>query len=197
MMAAALGEGKSAHILVGGAGGTAQEVLTMGPLEPGWRFTAVDPSPAMIAPAAAGVAAAGLADRVTWVTGYIDGLPQDATFDAATLIGVLHHLPEDAAKKSILKSIATRLKPGAPFILACNHYAYTAQPLMLAVWRQRWRMQGATSEEITAKLGKIQHAAMPPESEEAVFALLDGAGFEQPVRFFSSLFWGAWLVRLR
>jgi tRNA (cmo5U34)-methyltransferase len=151
----------------------------------------------MVAPAAAGVEQAGLADRVTWVTGYIDSLPQDAVFDAATLIGVLHHLPEDAAKKHVLDSIASRLRPGAPFILACNHYAYTAQPLLLGVWRQRWRMQGATPEEITAKLAKIQHAAVPPESEEAVFGLLDRAGFEQPVRFFSSLFWGAWLARRR
>ena len=36
--------------------------------------------------------------------------------DAVTLI-VLHHLPGTAGKASILKSMAMRLKPGAPLIL--------------------------------------------------------------------------------
>jgi tRNA (cmo5U34)-methyltransferase len=37
--------------------------------------------------------------------------------------------------------------------------------------------------------------ADPPRSEEAVASLLAQEGFERPVRFFSSLFWGAWLAR--
>jgi hypothetical protein len=44
MLAAVLGSGNSSQILVAGAGGGAREILTAGPLEPQWRFTAVDPS---------------------------------------------------------------------------------------------------------------------------------------------------------
>ncbi len=196
VLAAALAK-PTARVLVGGAGGTAQEILTTAKLEPGWHFTAVDPSPQMIETAQASIRAVGLDDRVEWRAGTIGDLPPSADFDAATLIGVLHHLPEAEMKRQILSDIALRLKPGAPFIIACNHYPYADEPLRLAAWRQRWRMFGAGDAEIKAKLGKIQHGAKPPESEAAVLALLDEAGFEQPMRFFSSLFWSAWAVRRR
>ncbi len=103
---------------------------------------------------------------------------------------VFHHLPGQDAKQSILRDIATRLKSGAPLILAGNHYAYASQPLVMAAWAERWRMNGASGDEIKSKLGKILQGADPPESEDAVAALLIAAGFEKPQRFFSSLFWG-------
>jgi len=138
-----------------------------------------------------------LLDRTTVVLGTVDDLSPDARFDAATLIGVLHHLPGDEAKRAILRALAQRLKPGAPLILACNHHAYASQPLLLAAWGERWRMQGATPDEIQAKLGKILQGADPPRSEAAVAELLAAGGFEPPLRFFSSLFWGAWIARRR
>jgi tRNA (cmo5U34)-methyltransferase len=139
----------------------------------------------------------GLIDRTEVVLGSVDDLPTDRRFDAATLIGVLHHLPGDEAKRGILRSLATRLRPGAPLILAGNRYAYASQPLLLAAWGERWRMQGATPEEVKAKLGKILQGADPPHSEEAIATLLAETGFEPPLRFFSSLFWGAWVTRRR
>lgn len=48
MLTATLGAGSAAHVLVVGAGGGAQEIVTAGPLEPNWRFTAVDPSASMM-----------------------------------------------------------------------------------------------------------------------------------------------------
>ncbi len=195
LLAASLGSGRSARILVAGAGGTANEILTAGALEPAWHFTAVDPAPAMLDLAMDRVARAGLSGRTTPVLGTIGDLPQNEIFDAATLIGVLHHLPGDAAKRAILADIAAHLPAGAPFILACNHYAYASQPLLLAAWGERWRMQGASPAEVQAKLGRILQGADPPDSEQAVAGLLQDAGFAPPLRFFSSLFWGAWISR--
>lgn len=195
MLAASLGAGSSADILVVGAGGTAQEILVAGALEPNWRFVAVDPSQSMLDLAVERVALRRFAHRVTPHLGYVDDLPRDARFDAATLIGVLHHLPGDEAKRAILASIAARLKPGAPFILAGNHYAYASEPLLLKAWGERWRMNGASADEVKAKLGRILQGADPPHGEEAVAALLRDAGFTAPKRFFSSLFWGAWLTQ--
>jgi tRNA (cmo5U34)-methyltransferase len=195
MLAAALGTGTAARILVAGAGGGAKEIVTAGALEPGWRFTAVDPSQPMMDLAVSRIAEAGLSDRTEVVLGTVDDLPPDFAYDAATLIGVLHHLPGDDAKRGILRSLATRLKPGAPLVLAGNHYAYASQPLLLAAWGERWRMHGATQDEVRAKLGKILQGADPPHSEEAVALLLSEGGFGPPTRFFSSLFWGAWLTR--
>ncbi|MES2105335.1 MAG: class I SAM-dependent methyltransferase [Pseudomonadota bacterium] len=195
MLAASLGSGGTAHILVAGAGGPAKEITIAGRMEPQWCFTAVDPSPAMLDIAAARVAEAGMAQRTDIILGKVDDLPQDALFEAATLIGVLHHLPGDEEKQAILQAIAGRLKPGAPLILAGNRYAYASQPLLLKAWGERWRMQGASEDEVKAKLGKILQGADPPHSEQAVAVLLTDAGFEPTLQFFSSLFWGAWIAR--
>ena len=193
VLVAALGSGGQARILVAGAGGTAQEVLCAAPLEPGWHFTAVDPSASMLALAQQHVEAAGLSPRVDWVAGDLQALPEGPAFDAATLIGVLHHLPGEADKRQILHALARRLRPGAPLVLACNHMAYEAEPLLLASWAQRWRQHGAAPEEVEAKLGRIRQGAVPPASEAVVASLLAEAGFGAPKRFFSSLFWGAWI----
>lgn len=194
MLAASLGSGSSATILVAGAGGTGNEIIKAGNLQPDWTFVAVDPSQPMLDLAVTKIAAAGLAERTDAIVGNVDNLPLDRIFDAATLMGVLHHLPGDEAKASILSDIALRLKPGAPLILAGNYRAYASQPLMVAAWAERWRMNGATQDEIKAKLGKILQGADPPHSEEAVVQLLADAGFQPPQRFFSSLFWGAWIT---
>jgi tRNA (cmo5U34)-methyltransferase len=137
LLAASLGTGGEATILVGGAGGTANEILTAGALEPGWRFVAVDPAPAMLDLAIERVTRAGLGERTKTVLGTIGDLPGDRNFDAATLIGVLHHLPGEDAKRAILADIAARLPSGAPFVLACNHYRYASQPLLLTAWGER------------------------------------------------------------
>lgn len=197
MLAAAIGGGGAARILVAGAGGGAREVVTAGALEPGWRFVAVDPSQPMLDLAVARLREKGLLERTEVVLGTVDDLPVEPAFDGATLIGVLHHLPGEPAKRDILRALALRLKPGAPLILAGNRFAYASQPLLLAAWGQRWRMHGASAEEVQAKLGKILQGADPPASEEAVAELLAGAGFEPPLRFFASLFWSAWLARRR
>jgi hypothetical protein len=45
------------------------------------------------------------------VLGTVDDLGTGEPFDAATLIGVLHHLQGDDAKRAILHDLASRLKP--------------------------------------------------------------------------------------
>jgi tRNA (cmo5U34)-methyltransferase len=195
MLAASLGIAGSARILAVGAGGTAQEIIAMGRLEPGWRFMAVDPSEPMLAAATEQLRIHDLLARTDLHLGPVDDLPADESYDAATVIGVLHHLEGDEAKRALLQSIRARLKPGAPLIVAGNHYAYASQPLLLEAWGQRWRQNGASADEVKAKLGKILQGADPPHSEAAVQKLLHEAGFGEVTRFFSSLFWGAWLTR--
>lgn len=195
MLSAALGEERSARVLVAGAGGTAGEIIATAALEPQWSFVAVDPSPSMLDLARANIVEAGIANRVETILATVDDLDAAPSFDAAIMIGVLHHLPGDAAKQDILAQIAMRLKPGAPLIVAGNYRSYASQPLLMAAWANRWRMNGAEAQEIQSKMNKILQGAEPPQSEEDVISLLTEAGFVEPVRFFSSLFWGAWLVR--
>ena len=91
-----------ARILVAGAGGTGQEICVAAALEPGWQFTAVDPSAPMLALARSNVEAAGFGARTAFVEDGVDALPDTPAFDGATLIGVLHHVPGDEAKAALL-----------------------------------------------------------------------------------------------
>lgn len=194
MLAAALDEAQPVHLLAVGAGGTGQELIANARLHAHWRFTAVDPSAPMLELALQNVEAAGLGARVRAVLGAVEDLPAEPAFDAATLIGVLHHVPGAEAQGALLQAVAARLRPGAPLVLAGNRGAYEDQPLLLAAWAQRWRMHGATAEEVERKLGTIRQGACPPASDVAVWELLAQAGFERPTQFFSSLFWGAWIA---
>ncbi|MBD9538907.1 class I SAM-dependent methyltransferase [Ensifer sp. ENS04] len=194
ILAAALGQGAAAKILVAGAGGTGNEIIAGGQLEPNWHFVAVDPAQPMLDLAVSRIREAGLESRTEAVLGYVHDLPETESFDAATLIGVLHHLPGEEAKLEMLDSISARLKKGAPLILAGNHHAYSSKPLLLSAWAERWRMTGSTPDEVKAKQGKILQGADPPHSEAHVAQLLSLTGFGAPERFFSSLFWGAWVA---
>jgi len=120
----------NAKVLVVGAG-TGQEMLSIGRLEKGWRFTAVDPAAPMVDLARGRLKDAGLDGRTELVLGLVGDLPRETGFDAATLIGVFHHLPGDEAKREILDDIALRLKPGAPLIIAGNRQRYAEHPLLL------------------------------------------------------------------
>ena len=195
MLSAALGEGKAARVLVVGAGGTAGEIIAAARLEPQWSFVAVDPSAPRLDLAREHLLKADVYDRAETVLGGVADLDKAQSFDAAIMIGVLHHLPGHAAKQDILAQIAARLYAEAPLIVAGNYRAYASQPLLMAAWAARWRMHGAGAEEVQAKMGKILQGAEPPKSEEEVVSLLAGAGFNEPLRFFASLFWGAWLAR--
>jgi tRNA (cmo5U34)-methyltransferase len=195
LLSSALEGGDDARLLVVGAGGTAQEILVAGRLEVGWHFTAVDPSPPMLAGAQSAVEAAELSSRTKWHLGFVEGLADSKPFDAATLIGLLHHLQGDESKLSLLRAISSRLKPNAPLILGCNRGAYVDRPLFLKAWARRWRLAGAPDEEIQTKIGKILQGVDPPVPDEGVAKLLELAGFKAGELFFSSLFWGAWIAR--
>lgn len=162
MLAASLGEGRAAHILAVGAGGTAQEIIAMASLEPGWRFTAVDPSAPMLETARQQLQAQGLLERTEVRLATVDELAADEPFDGATLIGVLHHLPGDEAKRQLLRAIARRLKPGAPLIVAGNHYAYASQPLLLAAWGNAGASRARRRMRYTPSWGKSFRAPTRP-----------------------------------
>ncbi|MCW2308018.1 class I SAM-dependent methyltransferase [Rhodobium gokarnense] len=195
ILSAALAGARERRILVVGAGGTAGEITATARLEPNWTFVAVDPSEPMLALAQAAVEEAGIGERVTFVRDAVSALPAEPAFDAALMIGVLHHIPGDADKARLLEDIAGRLLPGGSLVLAGNYRAYDSEPLLQAAWANRWRLHGASEGEVEAKLARIKAGAVPPASEEAVADLLAASGFTAPERFFSSLFWGAWHTR--
>ncbi len=86
-----------ARILVVGAGG-GMEIKAMAEAQPAWRFTGVDPSPAMLDLARQTLKP--FADRVDLVQGTIDDAPA-GPFDGATCLLTLHHLDRDERLRTL------------------------------------------------------------------------------------------------
>jgi SAM-dependent methyltransferase len=94
------------------------------------RLFLVDASPQALDVARKNLA--GLANG-TFLHGSVDDLPiDDASLDFAYCLGVLHHVPDPAAA---IRSIALKLKPGAP-LLVYVYYAFDNRP---AWFRMLWR----------------------------------------------------------
>ena len=72
-------------------------------------------------------------DNVTFHHASVGAIPlPDASLDFAYSLGVLHHVPDTAGA---IKSVATKLKPGAPFLLYL-YYAFDNRPMWFrALWR--------------------------------------------------------------
>lgn len=103
----------AAQLLVVGAGG-GLELAALATARPDWRFTAVDPSPAMLD--LAREAARAFAGRVQWVEGTVDQAPA-GPFDGACCLLVLHFLPRGERLRS-LREVHRRLRAGARLAVA-------------------------------------------------------------------------------
>lgn len=188
---------KEAHVLIAGAG-TGTELAYFSQTCAQWHFTGVDPSAGMLALARERLAAQDKPARVTLETGYVSDLSADLRFDAATLLLVLHFVPDDGSKAALLQSIAARLKSDAPFIVADLCIDPNVPDLMerFAVWRHYEVLQGLppkTAAEHTALASeRIQYI-----SEDRLRALLYEAGFAPPDLFYKGLLFSGWITRRR
>jgi ubiquinone/menaquinone biosynthesis C-methylase UbiE len=108
-------------------------------------------------PAALAVARENLrgADNVSFHNASVGDIPlPDASLDFAFSLGVLHHVPDTAAA---IRSVAAKLKPGAPFLLYL-YYAFDNRPRW---YRSLWR----TSEVLRTRVSHLPHAARRAVSE--------------------------------
>lgn len=182
---AALG---AAHILVVGAGG-GLELKAMAQARPDWRFTGVDPSPAMLD--IAHQAVVPFADRVDLLPGTIDQAPA-GPFDGATCLLVLHFLDKDERLRT-LREIRCRLKPGARLVIA--HHAPPGDDA--AQWMTRSAVFGdrVGSDLVqAAATGRMMTERLPllaPADEEE---LLREAGFGDIALFYASLSFRGWVA---
>lgn len=187
------------RLLVVGAGGGA-EIARFLPENPGWQITGVDPSADMLALAQAKVAHLGVSDRVTLVRGTVEDLPQEARFDAATCIFVLHFLP-DADKLALLRGIAGRLRPGAPVIVGT---AARMMPVdenlrddIMGAWQQHGELMGVPAERMAAAIAQVLPMQPMLSTPEDHVRLLQEAGFAHVGEVLRVLGGGisAWIAR--
>lgn len=183
----------SASLLFVGLG-TGAELLPYTRFDvPGWRFTGVDPSDAMLAVARKRLEAEGLLSRTHLHVGELHTLPPGPPFDGAQMMGVLHHVEGDEARIELLREVTRRLKPGAPLVVGCR---VGQDPELMNVELRRWRAYGIPPDEL--ELRRQRFALMRPiESEAALYAMLSRVGLVAPRPIFVSLQFKVFLARFK
>ncbi len=179
---------EDAHILVVGAGG-GMETKAMAEAQPAWRFTGVDPSPAMLNLARQTLAP--VCDRVHLIEGTVDQAPT-GPFDGATCLLTLHHLDRDERLRT-LKDIRRRLGPGTRLVIA-EHSAPGPDPER---WITRsvafsvregldWARAAATGRAMMERL-----TLLTPAQEED---LLREAGFQDVALYYAAFSFRGWVA---
>ncbi|MCY1004297.1 class I SAM-dependent methyltransferase [Nannocystis pusilla] len=157
---------------------------------PGWRFTGVDPSDAMLAVARQRLATEGLLSRTHLHVGELHSLPPGPPFDGAQMLGVLHHVPE-TERLGLLREVTRRLKPGAPLVVGCR---VGMDPALWDVELRRWRTHGIPQEELEHRRQGLRTMRFI-ESDAALFELFAQTGLMTPRPIFVSLQFKVFLVR--
>ena len=183
-----------ARVLVVGAG-TGAEVRSLAPLFPGWRFTLVDPSEAMLNVARRHATEEGFVDRCTFHVGMLSSLPP-APHHAATSLLVSHFLTVAAERQALFEEIAARLLPGG-LLFNADIAADPADPTfdnVMDLWVDLLTYAGTLSEEggpaYRAAFGTNFAAHTPVEVE----ALIAGAGFTAPAACYQAALVRGWVA---
>lgn len=183
------------RILCVGAG-TGTEMIALAEAFPEWRFTAVEPAPAMLAVCREKAEASGVASRCIFHEGYLDTLPDSEPFDAATCLLVSHFFADKGERRDFFRKIADRLRPGG-YLISSDLVLGIAAPVydsLLEVWMRMLEGSGWTDEQrdkLRTVYGTDIAALSPPEIE----AIIVEGGFENPVLFYQTLLIRAWYSR--
>lgn len=179
----------SAHILVVGAGG-GMETAAMAQSQPSWRFTGVDPSPAMLD--LARKATQRYAERINLIEGRVNELPQDR-YDGATCLLTFHHLARDE-RLHVLREIRSRLDHGGPLVIV-EHTGIGQDPArwmcLSAAFRDREGPDWEKAFEAGAAMTRHLSLMTPAETE----ALLREARFGEMELFYAAFSFRGWIAR--
>ena len=189
---------EAAKLLVVGSG-TGMELVSYAQSNPQWQLTGGEPSAEMMAIAKRELANLGLLKQVNLHTGYVDTLPETEPMDAATLLLVMHFLPDDGAKLQLLKSIAQRLKTGAKLILA-DLYGDKSAPYFgqfMQAWQSFYfsQLDAEHRAKATANFQTSISDSIYFVPESRIVKLLQGAGFERVTRFYNAFLFGGWIAQ--
>lgn len=181
-----------ARILVVGAGG-GEEILRLGPDNPGWSFVGVDTHRPMVDLALRRLDGTPAGARSQVEETAVENLEQ-RDFDAATCILTAHFVPDDGAKLAFFKAIHAGMKPGAPLAIF-DGTGVPGEPeteLLRRIWKRHAVRNGAAEEAAEANAEAFKKVAVV--SSERQEDLLISAGFERLTPIFRGLSVMGWLA---
>ena len=173
--------------------GTGAELVHLAQKFPLWRFTAVDPSGAMLEVCRAKAEEMDFVERCHFHEGYVESLPVKGVYDAATCFLVSQFILEQKARSVFFHSIARRLKPGG--ILASSDLASDVSSKVYEELLKDWLYMMTAADVPPERLEQMRvtynnHVSILPPM--AVAAIIESGGFETPVQFFQAGLIHAW-----
>lgn len=184
-----------ARILCVGVG-TGTEISYLAAKYPGWHFTAVEPSRAMLRVCGEKMEQDGIADRCDFFEGYLEDLPATHSHDAATSLLVSHFILDENKRIAYYQAIAERLKPEGYFICAdlAGDPETAAYQSLLEVWLRLIQKGDMTPEQLQNMRDayKKDVAFLAPVQVER---LLAESGFQTPVLYLQTGMIYAWYAQ--
>ena len=179
-----------------GGGGTGSEMAHLARKNPGWRFTAVEPSGAMLALCRHRAENEGFAARCHFHEGYLASLPEMQAHDAATCFLVSQFILDPQERSGFFREISSRLVPGG--ILASSDLASDVATPEYEVLLAAWMSMMAASDISPEVMDRMRQAyardvaVLPPDR---IASIIRAGGFDLPVQFFQAGLIHAWMSR--
>lgn len=186
---------KDANILCVGVG-TGDELIYLAARNPGWTFTAVEPSGGMLDICRQRAEKEGVASRCVFHEGYLSALSGAQKHDAATCFLVSQFILDKAERSKFFSEIAERLKPNG--ILASSDLASDVQSPEYDVLLRAWMNMMSAADISPEAMERMRKAyandvgVLPPAE---IVSIIESGGFELPVQFFQSGLIHAWLSK--
>jgi tRNA (cmo5U34)-methyltransferase len=185
---------EKANLLIVGAG-TGMELVRFAKGNREWQMLGVDPSANMLAVAQEKIQQHNLSEQVKLFQGYTHDLPATTLYDAATSILVMHFIPDDGGKLAFLQSIAQRLQSSAVLILVDVFGETNTREFEQTVSyvKKYWEEMGIPPQKMAQLLERINNGVhLITETRE--LELLQQAGFNNAMQFYTGLWVGGWVA---